>query len=81
MRESVPDLVLVDIKLPGIDGFDLVAQVVGTKEWEKIPFVFLTAFNDMKARLRAKKLGAAEYITKPFDIEYLVTRIRELVPP
>lgn len=74
------DLILADIKLPGIDGFDFFKEVRKFEHCKKVPFVFLTAFNNMKAAVGAKKDGAAEYITKPFDFEYLVLRIKELVP-
>ena len=81
VEQSIPDLILADIKLPGADGFDFFREVRNMKECQKIPFVFLTAFNDLRAKQYAKTLGAAEYITKPFDFEYLVTRIKELSPP
>ena len=81
LKKSIPDLLLVDIKLPGKDGFDFLEEVRRIKECNGVPFVFLTAFNDLKAMAYAKKQGAAEYITKPFEFEYLVTRIRDLAPP
>lgn len=81
IKHTLPDLFLIDIKLPGLDGFDFFKEVRNKKEYQKIPFVFLTAFNDLRAKQYAQKLGAAEYITKPFDFEYLVTRIKELSPP
>ncbi len=81
LGENTPDLILADIKLPGIDGFDFFNQVRANEAWKGIPFVFLTAFNNLKAAMNAKKQGASEYITKPFDFEYLIARIRELVPP
>lgn len=81
IKESIPALFLVDIKLPGIDGFDFFDQVRMMDNCTGVPFVFLTAYNNLQAQTMAKKLGAAEYITKPFDFEYLVTRIREIVPP
>ena len=46
-----------------------------------IPFIFLTAYNNLEAQLYAKKHGAADYITKPFDFEYLIARIHQLTPP
>jgi len=76
-----PDLILADIKLPGIDGFDFFDQVKARKDWKDIPVVFLTAFNSPQAMMYAKKQGAKEYITKPFDFEYLVARIRSLLTP
>lgn len=81
IQKSAPDLILADIKLPGIDGFDFFDKVRTMENCAGIPFVFLTAYNNLKAKQSAKKQGAAEYITKPFDFEYLVTRIRDLVPP
>ncbi len=80
MQTSTPDLILADIKLPGMDGFDFFEQVRQQTSFAKIPVVFLTAFNDVGAMMYAKKVGVAEYITKPFDFEYLVTRIRDLLP-
>ena len=80
-QESAPDLILADIKLPGIDGFDFFKEVRKFEHCRKVPFVFLTAFNNLKAAVNAKKEGAAEYITKPFDFECLVTKIKELAPP
>ena len=76
-----PDLIIADIKLPGIDGFEFFTQVKAKKEWQDIPVVFLTAFNNVQATAYAKQLGVKEYITKPFDFEYLVARIRTLLVP
>lgn len=81
LKTATPDLILADIKLPGIDGFDFFQQIQQRGVLRNVPFVFLTAFNNLTAAMDAKKKGAAEYITKPFDFEYLVTRVRELVPP
>ena len=77
----VPELILADIKLPGIDGFDFYREVQKKESCKGVPFVFLTAYNNMSAAMGAKKQGVAEYITKPFDFEYLVARIKDLVPP
>ena len=81
IHQNVPDLIIADIKLPGTDGLEFFQQVRANERWKKIPFIFLTAFNNLKAAMNAKKQGAAEYITKPFDFEYLITRVREIVPP
>ncbi|MBI5021876.1 MAG: response regulator [Ignavibacteriales bacterium] len=81
LKEYTPDLIIADIKLPGIDGFDFFHAVHQNPSYKKIPFIYLTAFNNLKAAIRAKEEGAADYITKPFDLEYLMVRIRELIPP
>jgi DNA-binding response OmpR family regulator len=80
IQSSAPDLILADIKLPGMDGFDFFNEVRKYRALDKVPVVFLTAFNDVNAMMYAKKVGVSEYITKPFDFEYLVARIRDLVP-
>jgi DNA-binding response OmpR family regulator len=80
LEEGVPDLIIADIKLPGIDGFDFFTEVRKRKNYESVPFVFLTAYNNLAAMSLAKTRGAAEYITKPFEFEYLVARIKQLLP-
>ena len=80
LQDTPPDLILADIKLPGMDGFDFFEQVKKQSSLTNVPVVFLTAFNDVGAMMYAKKVGVSEYITKPFDFEYLVTRIRSLLP-
>lgn len=79
-RNSTVDLILADIKLPGMDGLDFFKEVRKIEQCQKTPFVFLTAFNNLKTAGEARKDGAAEYITKPFDFEYLMARIKQLAP-
>ncbi|MBI1808053.1 MAG: response regulator [Ignavibacteria bacterium] len=81
IKDSTPDLILADIKLPGLDGLDFYKEIRNLEQCRTTPFVFLTAFNNLQAAREAKRQGAAEYITKPFDFEYLVSRVRALVPP
>ncbi len=80
LQKLSPDLILADIKLPGIDGFDFYKAVRQIAHCKDTPFVYLTAFNDLQAAITAKEEGAAEYITKPFDFEYLVFRLKSIVP-
>ena len=81
LDDAALDLIIADIKLPGIDGFDFFEAVRKTEKYRNIPFVYLTAYNNIQAARRAKAEGAADYITKPFDLEYLIFRVRELLPP
>ena len=76
-----PDLMLVDIKLPGIDGLEFFRTVKTMEQVKEKPFIFLTAFNSLKTAMETRRQGAAEYITKPFDFEYLLARIMDLAPP
>jgi DNA-binding response OmpR family regulator len=79
LRTSVPDLVLADIKLPGIDGFEFFQEMKKNEAWSHIPVIFITAFNDLKAMRAAKSIGIADYLTKPFDLEDLVSRIENFL--
>jgi DNA-binding response OmpR family regulator len=80
LSECKPDLIIADIKLPGIDGFDFFSKVRKIDKYQTIPFIYLTAFNNLKAAIEAKATGAADYITKPFELEYLISRVKELLP-
>lgn len=70
-------LLIIDIQLPGMNGFDLAEKIIS--ENDKVPFLFLTARNEKKDRLRGLKIGADDYISKPFDIDELVLRIRNIL--
>lgn len=65
------DLVLLDVMLPGADGFELLPYA---REYGA-PVIFITARSDVKDRVRGLKLGAEDYITKPFSIEELLARV------
>ncbi len=73
IRAFSPDLILLDIMLPGMSGTDIYQQL--DKENIRTPVIFLTAKNDVKDKIEGLKLGADDYITKPFDLEELLLRI------
>lgn len=68
-----PDLILLDIMLPNINGIDIYKELL--KQKIKIPTIFLTAKNNIENKIEGLKLGADDYITKPFDLEELLLRI------
>ncbi len=70
-------LLVIDIQLPGMDGFELAGRI--NRINNDIPFLFLTARNEKKDRLHGLKLGADDYISKPFDIDELVLRIKNIL--
>jgi DNA-binding response OmpR family regulator len=70
-------LVIVDVQLPDMNGFDLATEMV--KMNANQPFFFLTAHNEKQDRLRGLKIGAIDYISKPFEIEELVLRIGNII--
>lgn len=79
IAKYVPDLVLLDIMLPGIDGFE-VCQIVRLKpEWQKTKIIFLTAKGRDVDVARGMVLGADAYVTKPFSNADIVAKVRELL--
>ena len=62
-----PDLILSDVRMPDMNGFDFLDQVRRTSKNAKTPVIFLSAMDDYDARKTAKDLGAADYLIKPFD--------------
>lgn len=72
MELEQPDLVLLDLRLPGISGFDLLARI---REFSAAPVIFLTASDSSEDTVRALKMGADDYVTKPFAPSELLARI------
>ncbi len=81
LTEAPADLILLDIKMPMIDGFQTLRNIRGHKEWDNIPVIFLTAFSEMDQIKEAVGLGARDYIKKPFVPDDLVTRVSRVVGP
>lgn len=73
LEEIGPDLVILDIMMPGLDGFQTLEQI---RERSDIPVIMLTARYELKALERALRLGADDYVSKPFRIRPLLARIR-----
>lgn len=71
-----PDLIILDIRLPDIDGFEVARRLRSAKRTENIPIIFLTEKRGRSDRLLGLELGADDYITKPFDIQELRLRVR-----
>ena len=79
IEEKIPDLIVSDIMMPRMDGFELQAALQQRKDTETVPFIFLTAKSDEESRLKGMRTGVDDYITKPFDIEQLLARIDRLL--
>ena len=75
-REFAPDLLLLDVNLPGQSGFDLCASL---RTGSRTPIIFLTAMGQKADKVRGLTLGADDYITKPFELEELLARIRAVL--
>lgn len=74
-RQSA-DLLLLDMMMPGMDGFELLEEVRRHPDWSSVPVVFLTAAHDRDLLLRAFDSGAVDYVTKPFMPEELLARVQ-----
>lgn len=76
MRRVVPGLILSDITMPEMDGYQYYESVRMQPEWVRIPFIFLTALGERDAVFASKKLGVEDYLVKPVDRQELITTIR-----
>jgi DNA-binding response OmpR family regulator len=71
-----PDLVILDIRLPDIDGYEVARRLRGDRRTADVPIIFLTEKRDRSDRLQGLEIGADDYITKPFDVQELRLRVR-----
>ncbi len=74
-----PSIVVSDLVMPGINGFELFQRVTKQQEYHAIPFVFLTGVDDYYARKVGKEMGGAAYMTKPVDLDELERIIRDKI--
>lgn len=75
-EEIVPDLIIQDIRLPDINGYEVTRQLRRNLRTQQIPVIFLTEKRERSDRIAGLKLGAVDYITKPFDMQELRLRVR-----
>jgi len=73
------DLLVVDIAMPGMDGFSLTEQIKANPAYRSIPLVMLTAKDKSEDRQKGLQLGAVDYITKPFNLEELAEKIETIL--
>ena len=71
-----PDLVLLDIVMPGMDGYEVCRRIKATKEGNGIPVIFVTVVDATQQKVKGFHLGGADFITKPFDIDEVRARVR-----
>ena len=79
VEAAVPDLIVSDIMMPKMDGFALLNVLRQDERTRTIPFIFLTAKSDDPSRLKGLAQGVDDYLTKPFDIDFLLTRIERIL--
>ncbi|MEG4572039.1 PAS domain S-box protein [Microcoleus sp. N3A4] len=74
-----PDLILLDIRMPEMNGYEVCRRLKATAETEQIPVIFLSVLDDIKDKLQAFRVGGADYIAKPFQVEEVLARIDKQV--
>ncbi len=75
-QDALPDLILLDIRLPDMDGYEVCKRLRAHRRTQHVPIIFLTEKRERSDRLSGLELGAVDYITKPFDIQDLRLRVR-----
>jgi len=76
LETQIPDLILLDILMPGIDGYEVCRQIKMQEHLKHIPIIFLTALTNKNDRVKGLKLGAVDYIIKPFEEEELLLKVQ-----
>ena len=74
-KNIIPDLILLDIDMPQMDGYETLEEIKKISGCELIPIIFLTGFSEMDYEVRGLKAGAVDYIVKPFAKEILLARV------
>jgi len=71
----VPDLILLDVTMPGMNGFEVCTKLRERPEWRDIPVIFLTALTDVSDKVKGFAAGGMDYITKPFQLDEVLARV------
>ena len=79
LRESVPDLLLLDWMLPGLSGIELCRRLRAREDTERLPVIMLTARGEEAERIRGLSTGADDYVVKPFSVPELMARVRAIL--
>ena len=75
-QKSLPDIILLSIMMPGMDGLETCQRIKSHSKTHNIPIIFMTGNTDIETKIRGFKLGAVDYITKPFEAQEILDRIK-----
>jgi sigma-B regulation protein RsbU (phosphoserine phosphatase) len=79
VEKNTPDLVLLDIVMPGLDGYEVCRQLRAQESTRELPIMFLSALEDVKDKTRGFEVGGNDYLTKPFEVLEVKARVRSLL--
>lgn len=77
VEESSPDLMILDIMMPKMDGFEVCRRV---REWSHVPIIMLSVMGEEQDKVKSLRVGADDYLVKPFGIQELVARVEAVLP-
>jgi two-component system alkaline phosphatase synthesis response regulator PhoP len=78
-KRERPDAILLDVMMPGMDGWNVAERLLADEDTRAIPIIFLTARADLRDRVRGLDVGGLDYVTKPFNPVDLATLVRDVV--
>jgi DNA-binding response OmpR family regulator len=78
-QKERPDVILLDIMMPRMDGYEVIRQLKASEETSAIPVIMLTAKSNLLDRSRCREMGAVDYITKPFRLEELRNAVSRII--
>ena len=76
VQQRVPDLILLDVMMPGLDGYEVCQKLKGDEETEDIPVIFISALNEVDDKIKGFEVGGVDYITKPFQKQEVLARVK-----
>ena len=78
-NQDIPDIIVSDVSMPDMDGFEFCRQLRSQTSGKLIPFIFLSAKNELEDRIQGHTIGADSYLTKPFEMKELLAHIEALI--
>ena len=79
VNDTIPDLILLDVMMPGFDGFEVCRRLKSKKRFQKIPIIMVTALTETEHKIKAMEVGADDFISKPLDRIELLIRAKSLL--